>query len=88
MGEEKRSYIHMYVMGGVTKKLIDDMIHDLFQPGAWVVETDGPKKSKKRPVLKSSVGFRRGISLGPNDAGYLKHAKPLMHIPRGGQGFK
>ena len=87
MGDEVRSYIHMYVMGGVTKKLIDDLIHDLSQPGAWVVESDGPKKSKKL-VLKSSVGFRRGISLGPNDAGYLKHAKPLMHIPRGGRGFK
>ena len=89
MGDEVRSYIHMYVMGGTTKKLIDDMIHDLSQPGAW----DDPATTHiigqvKHPVLRSSAGFHRGILLGPNDGGYFKHAQPLLHIPRSGRGFK
>ncbi len=39
VGEQERSYSHIYIMNHVDKKLVDNLINDLKQPGAFPEQT-------------------------------------------------
>ena len=87
---EERTYIHIYLMGHVTKELIDNLIADLKSPGAWDSEEklQGRRKiaAKLRDELKEKP-IIHGLVLHKKNAGLRKGTTTLMEWPRRGRGF-
>ena len=89
--DEERTYIHLYIMGHVTKALIDNLIADLKSPGAW--ESDDTQKKKRRKGARDDDDndkekpLRHGLVVRKKDAGLRKGTVTMMEWPRQGQGF-
>ena len=89
---EERTYIHLYIMGHVTKALIDNLIADLKSPGAWETD-DKQKKKKKRKGARDDDDddkekpLRHGLVVRKKDAGLRNGTVTMMEWPRQGQGF-
>ena len=91
---EEHTYIHLYVMGHVTKELIDSLLTDLRSPGAW-----GPEPKEKTKRTKKFGAKQRdhddskempnlhGLVIDKKSAGLKKGAVAMMEWPRQGRGF-
>ena len=91
---EERTYIHLYIMGHVTKEVIDRLLADLKSPGAWESEPEEKMKRKKRfgAKLRRHDGNKEmpnlhGLVIDKKSAGLKKGAVAMMEWPRQGRGF-
>ena len=87
---EERTYIHIYLMGHVTKELIDNLIADLKSPDAW--DSEEKLQGRRRIVAKLRDELKEkpiihGLVLSKKNAGLKKGTTTLMEWPRRGRGF-
>ena len=90
----ERTYIHIYVMGHVTKELIDRLLADLKQPGAWPDPDKPMKKMRQKKVEldeddedETRKPNRFGLVCKKRTANLRKGTITMVEWPRQGRGF-
>ena len=86
----QRSYIHLYIMGHVTKGMIDSLLKDLQSPDAW--ESDEELKKKKKGARDDDDDdkekpLQHGLVVRKKNAGLRNGTVTMMEWPRQGRGF-
>jgi len=88
---EDRSYVHIYLMAGVTKETIDSLMQDLRTPDAFTTEKTDKKwvrRARKAGVESYITDLHDGMLLGRADLGLKNGVQPLFSWPMSGRGFK
>jgi len=92
--KEERTYTHICMMGHVTKELIDRLMADLKQPGAW--ETDEALKKKKKVARNGDdddddddgMALNYGMAIQKKDTGLRNDAITMLEWPHQERRFK
>ena len=85
---EERSYVHIYMMGHVTKDTINSLITDLQSPDAWESDQEiGQKKAARQAQIVKKPPYAHGLVLQKKDAGLKKGAVTILEWPRQGRGY-